>query len=506
MRWYVLLLVAGLLLRLGLALLAKHPGLFDPNHYYNLARNLVDGRGFVIDYIWQYHQPPADVTHPIDYWMPLAAVWPAISMRVLGGSLLAALLPNILFSTALAALTGLIARMARLSHNAKLMSMALILFLPDYVLGAVRTDTTVSYVLFCGLALVCLYQGMNGRPWLLALAGVAGALAQLTRLDGLLLLPALLAGAVLLWRCGGRSMPWRWLFALLLTWTLVLAPWIWRNQQELGVLWPSGAGTTLFLTHFNDQFTYSREINLDYYLAWGWPNILYNIAFHALANLKVMVTTQGFALPLLALIGLGGWLRSRQRERLWLLLTPLLFLLVLYGVYTILLPFHSMGGSFKKSWLALIPFLAVAGAWALDAYMRPRLVGRIAAALVAGFMMMEAIELVRYEYTLVAERNLEMKLVAAVIDDLGDQNGDGRVTVMSDGPFHLNWLGYHATIIPSDDRDSILAAARRYGVDFILMPAARPALMPLYEGSESDVRLPLLGRTSRSRIFGIADA
>ena len=117
MRWYVLLLVAGLLLRLGLALLATHPGLFDPNHYYNLARNLVDGRGFVIDYIWQYHQSPADVTHPIDYWMPLAAVWPAISMRVLGGSLLAALLPNILFSTALAALTGLIARVARLSRT-----------------------------------------------------------------------------------------------------------------------------------------------------------------------------------------------------------------------------------------------------------------------------------------------------------------------------------------------------------------------------------------------------
>lgn len=101
MRLYILLLVAGLLVRLGLASLAEHPGLFDPNHYYNLARNLAEGRGFVVDYIWQYHQKPAGVTHPVDYWMPLAALWPALSMRVLGMGLLPALLPNILFSTAL---------------------------------------------------------------------------------------------------------------------------------------------------------------------------------------------------------------------------------------------------------------------------------------------------------------------------------------------------------------------------------------------------------------------
>ena len=376
MRWYVLLLVAGLLLRLGLALLATHPGLFDPNHYYNLARNLVDGRGFVIDYIWQYHQPPADVTHPIDYWMPLAAVWPAISMRVLGGSLLAALLPNILFSTALAALTGLIARMARLSHNAKLMSMALILFLPDYVLGAVRThDRLLRPVLWSGPCV-----SVPGDEWSSMAAGAGWRCRRSGATDtaGRAALPALLAGAVLLWRCGGRSMPWRWLFALLLTWTLVLAPWIWRNQQDWGSCGPP-AGNHALLTSL---LTAAKST-----LTIIWPGAGRTSSItSALANLKVMVTTQGFALPLLALIGLGGWLRSR-RERLWQLLTPLLFLLVLYGVYTILLPFHSMGGSFKKSWLALIPFLAVAGAWALDAYMRPRLVGRIAPRW-SGFMLM----------------------------------------------------------------------------------------------------------------------
>ena len=76
MRPYILLFVAGLLVRVGLALLAEHAGLFDPNRHYNLARNLAEGRGFVVDYFWQYQQRPTAVTHAIDYWMFLAAVWP----------------------------------------------------------------------------------------------------------------------------------------------------------------------------------------------------------------------------------------------------------------------------------------------------------------------------------------------------------------------------------------------------------------------------------------------
>jgi len=76
MRLYVPLLVAGLPVRPGLALLAERPGLFDPGHYYNLARNLAEGRGFDVDCICQYHQRPTDVTHSIDYGMFLAAVWP----------------------------------------------------------------------------------------------------------------------------------------------------------------------------------------------------------------------------------------------------------------------------------------------------------------------------------------------------------------------------------------------------------------------------------------------
>ena len=93
-RWFGLIVMGGFVVRLVLAALAPHPGIADPNHYYNLARNLAAGRGFVIDYIWQYHDPPLTVTHPIDYWMPLPGVWPAIGIKLLGKSLLAGSVGN----------------------------------------------------------------------------------------------------------------------------------------------------------------------------------------------------------------------------------------------------------------------------------------------------------------------------------------------------------------------------------------------------------------------------
>ena len=76
MRPYILLLVAVQLVREGLELLPELPGPFGPGHHYNLARNLTEERGFVVDYIWQYHRRAAEVTQFSDYWMCLAALWP----------------------------------------------------------------------------------------------------------------------------------------------------------------------------------------------------------------------------------------------------------------------------------------------------------------------------------------------------------------------------------------------------------------------------------------------
>jgi len=53
----------------GLRSRTSHHG--DIAFYYTLARNLAQGRGFVIDYIWNFwnHPPASHLQH--DWWMPL---------------------------------------------------------------------------------------------------------------------------------------------------------------------------------------------------------------------------------------------------------------------------------------------------------------------------------------------------------------------------------------------------------------------------------------------------
>ncbi len=498
-RQLALLLIAGWSLRLILALLAEHPGLFDPNHYHNLARSLAAGRGFVIDYIWQYHQAPADLTHPIDYWMPLAAVWPALSMAVFGPSLLAALLPSTIISTSLSALAWGIARVARLSPASQLTAAALVLFIPEFMLGSVRTDTPISYALWVGLALLCFSEGMRRRPPLLVLSGIFAGLAWLTRLDGILLLPAL-ALAIGLWRrFGKRSIPWRWVALMFLSLAIIVTPWLWRNQMLYGQLLPSGP--TFFKTHFNDEYTYNREINLDHYLDWGWRNILGNIAFHALSNIKQAYTSLDIALPALAFLGLCGLAWRRARDHWLLLAAPIAFFFTLYLFYTVFAPFHSMGGSFKKSQLALIPWLALPATWALENYLRPRAAAHTLAVIIVIFMALNGVEFVRQEMKVVQTYLAPYRQLRDTLNTLGDANDDGRITVMGEDPWILNYLGFYALVTPFDERDSILAAARHYQADYLILPAHRPSLDTLYSGEEMDTRLAPVAKSAHFSIL-----
>ncbi len=492
-RYFLLIVLAGFAARMIFAALAPHPGVSDSNHYYNLARNLADGRGFTIDYLWQYHNPPDTVTHPTDYWMPLPAVWPAIGLRLFGDSLFAALIPSVIFGSLLAVLAYFIAAVACVEKPLRLMSMAGAVFLPEFVLNSARTDTTISYILFAGAAMLCFYSGLRGRPRLPLLAGIFAGLTQLSRQDGMILAPAMLLALIVFWRYGEHPIPWRWVLAIPIGWLGIMSPWFIRNYQLFGLILPSGAGRTLFMTSFIDQFTYGRELDLQHYLDWGIPNILSNYAVQALANVKTSYTLLDVGLPVTALIGLGGMAWKREREKLLLLVLPLLMTLGLFVFYSFVTPFHTQGGSFKKSYMLVIPFLSFTGAWALWTFVQPRHVAYIAATLIAGFMLLNAVELIRADFDLARRFDDSIVTLSELLDEVGDQNGDGEITVMTQDPFILAYHGYPALMIPSDPRDMILEAAYRYNVDYILLPADREALDSLYNGEESDPRLLPVG-------------
>lgn len=502
-RWFWLLLLAGLVVRLVAAALAPHPGIADPNHYYNLASNLAQGRGFVIDYIWQYHNPPLDVTHPIDYWMPFAAVPPALMLTIFPDSLFAALMPSAIVGALLGVLAYAIAAIARTPEPVRLLSMLGVIFLPEYVLNAARTDTTLLYVLFVGLCTLSFYQGVRGYRWAWLLAGACAGLAHLTRQDGILLAPAMVLAVLLIWRFGGIRPSLVGLGLVVIGWVGVLAPWMWRNWDLYGVLLPSGASRTIFITHFVDQFSYGRTLDLQHYLNWGIANIVGNIVFQAMANIRTAYTLPDVLLPVTASVGLLTLLWQRDRDKLTLLALPLCMVLALFLFYSMVTPFHTQGGGFKKSYMLVLPFLSFAGAWALWTFIRRQRVALLFGVLMAGLMLANAFYLTWQDFTLARRFNQSVIDLKPVLDAAGDINGDGEIIVMTQDPYILNYHGYRALMIPSDPRDMILEAAYRYQVDYIILPAARPALDPLMQGDERDPRLRWMPATANYQLLAV---
>ena len=506
-RLFWLILVLGFIVRLVAAALAPHPGIADPNHYYNLATNLAEGRGFVIDYIWQYHRLPADVTHPIDYWMPLPALPPALMLWLAPGSLFAALLPSVLIGTLLATLAYAAAWLADLDEPIRLLAMLGVIFLPEFVLNAARTDTTLLYVLCVGLCALAFYAGLRKRAFWLLLAGGFAGLAQLSRQDGILLAPSMLLCLLIYWRVASQKLPWRWLWLIPFGWLLVLAPWMLRNYELYAVLLPSGASRTLFMTSFIDQFTYGRTLDPQHYLDWGIGNIIGNITFQALANVRMSYFLLDVGLPIWVLLGGIGLLmqRDKQRETLLVLLLPLVMVLALFCFYSFLTPFHTQGGSFKKSYMLVIPFLSVVGAWALWQHVRPRWAAWAFGWVMAGLMLLNAVQLVRLDFDAARRFDSSIRELSAVLDERGDVNGDGETIVMTQDPYILSYYGYRALMIPSDPRDMILEAAYRYNVDYIILPSARSALADLEDADSAgdDPRFTWYAATESHQLLAV---
>lgn len=493
--WYtaavLLILLLGFAVRLGLAATAPHPGIADPNHYYNLAQSLRQGRGFVIDYIWQYHHPPAGVTHPIDHWMPLAAVWPALAQSIFGGSVLAALLPSALAGGLLPLLSAHIAGRLGAGRAGRLFALAATACLPELILNSVRTDTTIFYTWFVGLALLALHAGVFpapprgkwGRGAFLFLGGALAGLAHLTRQDGMLL-AAVFACYLFIYR---RAIPWRQIWLLPAGYLVVFGPWLLRNAAVLGEAMPSGVTRSLFLTTLIDQYSYAGTFSLQTYLEWGWGNIVGKRLFEALASLKLMYALPGGVLSIAAVIGLQDALRTTERRRL--LALPLLALAALFGFYTLFVPFLSQGGSFKKSYMAVLPFVIALGAAAVEHYVTEKRLRGVVMTMTCGMLLLDGLVLVKNDFAQTAAHLNSMQQVAETMRAAGDANDDGEIIIMTQDPFMLNYLGFRALMLPNDSLDITLAVAARYRVDYILMPPARAALEPVYLGEQTDPRL-----------------
>jgi hypothetical protein len=279
---------------------------------------------------------------------------------------------------------------------------------------------------------------------------------------------------------------------------IVVAPWLARNLAETGALGSPETRSMWFFTHHDDHYAYGRTFTLDTLLAAQSPaQIIGKRAFEMAAALVMMLRAFGdvLAVAVIGGIALIVFMRtnsSASGERWWARLRPILPALICLGgafvAYTVFLPYKAQAGSFKKVFLGVVPLLLPLAGIALARALPDVRVRRGAMGLILAVLAINALQLVRTDAAASAAYLEQVRVAADVARTLPDPNGDGAIILMTQDPYIVRYVGFQSIIYPYEDRDTIAAAAARYGVDYLLMPPNRPSLNAISDGTDADPR------------------
>ena len=488
-------LIAGLILRVHLAGFAKMPGHGDSAFYYTVAKNIASGRGPVVDYIVYFFGGLLPLPHYAgDFWNPTASYLIAIPMLLFGRSISAALIAPIVAGLGPALAGFLAARRYSGSSAVGALTGILTFFSAFQVWFSVTTEAIIFAGAFGSLAI---YFMMNrsapGRYFLLA--AVFTGLANLMRQDNILLLVTLEICILL------AAMPWKKKIPIALgalsIHLLVLSPLLVMNYAHLGTFFPAGPGKTAFLTTYEDFHSYNKEIDWPTLRAtWGITGILKRRLHTASENLNQV---QYFLTPLLAVLAVAAILDAllihRERQRLWMLLPPAVFVVLEYLFYTFVASF-SGPGSLIKSLGTLMPFICMAIVAFFASYMRSKSSLAIAVCLVSVYSAYQGysrnLSSTLYYNAMYAKYGEVKTLIAGDAAERGDP--PGSIVVLARDTWDVyEGTGYKIVMVPNNDIETILSVARHYEAHYILLPAERPQLDKIYTGVGPDPRFHFVG-------------
>jgi hypothetical protein len=257
----------------------------------------------------------------------------------------------------------------------------------------------------------------------------------------------------------------------------------------------------MWLTGYDDLYSYGKPLTIDAYLAWGWGNILLSKVKALWLNAQTLFAA-GWMIFLVP-VGLVGVWRLRRRS---LYHPAFLYGALLYAVMSLVFTFPGWRGGMLHSTVALLPTLYAAAMEGLDACIAwgaskrrhwrvdqaQRVLGGglvVLAVLLSAWLYLQGIDRFRGEhlYDQVAvwmRKNL----------DLEEQDGlsvSPRVMVNDAASFY-----YHSRLpalsIPNADLDTVLAVMHRFDVEYLLLDGNYAPLRALYQAPDSDRRLVLL--------------
>lgn len=240
-RWLLAILVAGLLLRLGMAFVERHRALqFDELSYDQIAQNVADGHGIAVGSGDEPRRPTAERG-------PTYVLWVGGTYALVGHRPWVIFLQQSLLDLLGAALVWYLARRWFANPWASVAAAALYAFYLPFAISATWLLTeTITQV--CLLAIVALFMESmrSGRASLLLTSGAVMGVCALTKPQLAPMAAALFIAARPRW--GWANTIRRGLLFVAVT-TLVMSPWLVRNARTFHALVPglSTGGLGLWL-------------------------------------------------------------------------------------------------------------------------------------------------------------------------------------------------------------------------------------------------------------------
>ncbi len=487
----VYLILGGLALLWGaiLAVVIRQPGYTDAYYYFNAGQRLAQGDGLTDATLWIYINAPDSLPGPSHvYWMPLESLVAAASMALFGATFGAAQLPSVLCFAGLVLVAAWVG--AHLGVNPWVAGL-LVLFSGFFTPFWATTDTFALYGLVGSLALLTMGRGRaTGDSRWYALSGALGALAHLTRADGVLLVLVMLL--VIVWPGEARRPVGRYAAAGILAYLLVMLPWMARNLNAIGTPLPAGGISAVWLRGYEDIANYPPGVSASEFWAWGLDNILRSRWTALTSNIGTFIAVETW-IVLGPFVLAGLW--SRRRDPL--LLGVILYAAGMHLAMTFVFAYPGYRGGLFHSSAALLPFWAAAGLIGLRdgiAWMskRRRWRKQQAQMVFSGALVALAVVLsVGVAASKLSGWNDNGDFYRALAHDLPD----GAVVMVNDPPALYYHTGLSGVVVPNADPSVVPEIAARYGVTYLVLdPNRTRPFAALFAGEESYSFLRLIAQ------------
>lgn len=495
---YLFLFCLGLGVVLLVSIFQDSPGYMDADYYYAGGLRLAQGYEFSEPFLWNYLDDPEGLPHPSHtYWMPMPSILSMLGMLVGGAENFASGRLFFIFTVGfIPVVTGALA-FSLTARKQQAMLAGILAAIPGFYTAYLgTTDSFGLYMLFGGIFFLLLgYPQRIGKKFQAFLLGLIAGLMHLTRADGVLWLVLALASILMIsyGKLSGRPalrlgltlrvsmLP---IAFCLIGYLIVFLPWMVRNYHEFGVLFASSGMKSLWLTDYNQLYSYpASELTLERWLDSGIGSILNARIYAFWQNIQTAFVVQGeiFLAPLM-LLGLWHYRRDNRIQ------IGSIGWLITFIVMTMIFPFVGWRGGFFHSGAAFQPLFWSVAPVGLELFIAWGVKKRgwvqrqanvifssgliVFSLLLAAFVVQNRVIGIDRGQPSWGDSNRRYSQIEQAIQTLGTQPDE--VVLVNNVPGYFVASGRPAISIPDGELQTTLQVASRYGATILILESNHP--------------------------------